>query len=634
MSSPIFTLLNLPTSLLSKNDFKSFSMGSDSIHNCNSITIEHITLIFRGYIYNLNELYPLLKTPLDIKNNYEIIIHLYQMYGLRYTISLLQGSFVFILFDNNYYKESSKMYVVRDTFGIEPLYILNTKEKIEDTDLDCSYHPTNSQKSNPLFHHIQRERGYSETNIHYHTHTISSPVYKHKPKNIIGFSSHLQNMSYISNLLMNYHKQDIIQQFPPGYCYEYTYSYQVLSCWEKTNSFQYSSFPITRIHRYNTLSNEKTSSSTSSEIVSDNSNNNIHAFYSIRNTLINAIDKQISAMSFSQKQGSYIGCLLSGGLDSSIIAALVNEYCILQGFPPLETFSIGFYGSEDLKHAKQVSEYLGTKHREVIITEKDYFVAMEKTIKTLETYDPYTIRSGISNYLINQWIVQHSHISLLFTGDGADELMGGHLHLYKSKDALDFDKNCKELLSNIHYFDVLRTTRISAKYGIQICMPFLDQIVVENYLSIPINMRYQEDYLSYNHFQTDKYNEKLLLRMAFSKEYSLNRYNQEWIPSTILWRTREDFSDGLVSSQKKTFKIIHDYISLLKIDMSLSKKYTHNKPKTLEQLLYRELFEKYYPTMGNILPYLWIPKYIDTNDPSPKSSNVYEQYMFWKNGNS
>ena len=573
-SFSIFTILNLNnSSFLNKNDFKILSIGSESIHNCDYIVMGHITLIFKGYIYNFQELVDLFQ-PTEINSkDYEIIIHLYNKYGIQYTLSLLQGSFSFILFDNNYYKDGSKMYVARDPFGIEPLYIYNT------IDPQPNQHETNEMSF-------------------YHENLTPLPT-------IFAFSSNLKQLSEFSNIL---NKPNCIKQFPPGHYNEYSFSYKVLSYWKENNLIKYYNFPITQIIPKSVVAN-------------DVNINRYNTLYNICNNLIDVIKKQVNS-----KNTCHIGCLLSGGLDSSIISAILNEYCIGNSIQ-LETFSIGFVGSDDLKYAKIVSEYLGTKHTEITITEKEYFYATEQTIKILGTYDTITIRSGIPNYLINQWIIKNSNIQLLFTGDGADELMGGHLYLHMAKNEIDFDNNCKELLNNIHHFDVLRSSKCTmlSKSEIQICMPFLDPIFVQSYLSIPLNLRYQYE---------NKYNEKLLLRLAFSKENSLNMYSKPWLPDEILHRTKEEFSDGLShSTNKKTAKIITDFTNTLNLDIKQCKKYTHNRPNTLEQLFYREIFEKYYPNLGNILPFMWMPQFIETSDPSPRSSGIYDEYTFWKNGN-
>lgn len=569
MSFPIFTLLNYSFLNLNKNDFKILSIGSESINNCDYITIDFITLIFKGYVYNFQELVDIIQNKsleLNKKNkDYEIIIHLYQKYGIQYTLSLLQGSFSLILFDNNYYKDGCKMYVARDPFGIEPLYIYNT---IENSSEQYQNENENQPKNSPT---------------------------------IFAFSSNLKQLSSFSNAL---NKLNCIKQFPPGHYNEYSVSYKVLSHWKEINSIKYYNLPIVNIIP-----------KTICDDVRLNTNN---ALYTICNNLINVIQKQIIA-----KPSSRIGCLLSGGIDSSIIAAILNEYCITNSII-LETFCIGFIGSNDLKYAKIVSEYLGTKHTEIIISENDYFFAIKHTIKILETYDTITIRSGITNYLINQWIIKNSKIQLLFTGDGADELMGGHLYLHMTNNSIDFDNNCKELLNNIHHYDTLRSSKTILNSNIQICMPFLDQIFVQNYLSIPLNIRYVDE---------NKYNEKVLLRMAFSKQNSLNMHKQMWIPDEILWRTKEEFSDGLCPSNTKITNIITDFMNTINLDIKQCKKYRHNPPKTLEQLFYREIFEKCYPNLGNILPVMWMPQFIETSDPSPRSSGIYNEYIFWKNDN-
>ena len=129
-------------------------------------------------------------------------------------------------------------------------------------------------------------------------------------------------------------------------------------------------------------------------------------------------------------------------------------------------------GSEDLINAKIVSEYLKTDHTEIILTPDEFFNAIPEVIKTIESYDTTTVRASVGNYLIGKYISKNTDIKVVFNGDGSDELTGGYLYFLKSPDNISFDKECKNLLNNIHYFDVLRSDKCISSHGLEPRTPF------------------------------------------------------------------------------------------------------------------------------------------------------------------
>ena len=303
-----------------------------------------------------------------------------------------------------------------------------------------------------------------------------------------------------------------------------------------------------------------------------------------------------------------IACLLSGGLDSSIVTALVAKY---YGAENLETYSIGLQGSEDLKHADIVSQYLGTKHTSVILSEDEFFEAIPEVIKNIESYDTTTIRASVGNYLIGKYIKNNSEAKVIFNGDGSDELMGGYLYFNHSPNSLEFDKECKRLLKDIHYFDVLRSDRCISCHGLEPRTPFLDYKWVDKFLSIPPDIRFNKNL-----------SEKFLFRNAFSQLYS------DILPYDILWRTKEAFSDGVSSINKSWFMIINEKIEYLyKFDFiksSLDEILKKENNLTLEKAYYKFLFNKYYNNLNHIIPYLWMPKFVDATDSSARTLKSYK----------
>jgi asparagine synthase (glutamine-hydrolysing) len=301
-----------------------------------------------------------------------------------------------------------------------------------------------------------------------------------------------------------------------------------------------------------------------------------------------------------------IACLLSGGLDSSLVAALVNDRLKLKGIQ-LETYSIGLKDSEDLKYAKMVSEYLHTKHTEVIVTEKYLIDSIPEVIKAIESYDTTTIRASLGNYLLGKYISKNSECKVIFNGDGADELMGGYLYMEKCPDPIEFDKECRRLLSNIHKYDVLRSDKCISSHGLEPRTPFLDRSFVQRYLSLDPWVRFSPLLI-----------EKQLIRNAFSKKYFVNSNREAILPDEILWRKKEAFSDGISSKQNSLFSILQEQI---KTPIS---SYFHNSPITQEQSYYRGIFEENYPNCSRLLCKFWMPKYIEAIDPSARTLAIYK----------
>lgn len=421
-------------------------------------------------------------------------------------------------------------------------------------------------------------------NNHYFSSTLKG-IYDFYLKDITKFKK------YDSDITKNYCHYTI-NQFIPG-TYSKFVKHDVLELYQQVKvnkNIKYSSFPCGSLK------------------IKDHSiiNNLITSYF------CNAVKKRV--LGTCERP---IGCLLSGGLDSSLVAALVNMY--YKGNEKLKTFSIGLNGSEDLKYARIVAEHLQTDHHEIIVTEDDFFNEIENVIENIESYDTTTVRASVGNYLIGKYIKENTDCKVIFNGDGADELMGGYLYFNNAKSDHEFNKECCRLLSDICYFDVLRSDRCISEHGLEPRTPFLDRSWVEFYLTIDKNLR--------RHTNKSKC-EKFLIRNAFSKEYP------NILPETILWRTKEAFSDGVSSLQKSWYEIINDKINeKCRNDINLSCKLMElyndknlfNNPTTMEQCYYRYFFNKYYKYSDNIIPYFWMPKYTNAKDASARSLDIYKK---------
>jgi asparagine synthase (glutamine-hydrolysing) len=300
-----------------------------------------------------------------------------------------------------------------------------------------------------------------------------------------------------------------------------------------------------------------------------------------------------------------IACLLSGGLDSSLITALVNKY--YDGV--LETYSIGMKGSEDLRNARIVADHLGTKHHEIIVTPEKFFEAIPDVIRDIESYDTTSVRASVGNYLIGKYISENSDAKVILNGDGSDELTGGYIYMLKAPNSTEFDRESRRLLKDIYLFDVLRSDKSMSSHGLEPRTPFLDKYWVDYYLRIPSEIRAD---VSHNGKRIEKY----LLRQSFQEN------EPDLLPSEILWRNKEAFSDGVSGHAGSWFEFIQKKVAEIKTPNSSAAQettqttYKVNPPKTKEQEYYREIFEKVYPDCASIVPYFWMPKYVNTDDCS------------------
>lgn len=304
-----------------------------------------------------------------------------------------------------------------------------------------------------------------------------------------------------------------------------------------------------------------------------------------------------------------IACLLSGGLDSSLVTALANNYLkFYNSHHRLETYSIGLKGSTDLQYARLAAEYLGTKHTEVVITEEDIVAAISEVIYNIESYDTTTIRASIGNYLVAKFISQRSDAKVILNGDGSDELFGGYLYMKKCPDDIAFDEEIRRLLGNIHYYDVLRSDKSISSNGLEARTPFLDKKLVNYVLQIPVLNR------NPNHLKSC---EKFLLRNSFTLANFQGHDGRQILPGEILWRTKEAFSDGVTATDRSLYHILQEHISKIK---SLEEKNVE-----IEKAHYKDEFLEHFPQCQEIIPEYWMPRFIESeqNDPSARTLECY-----------
>ena len=317
----------------------------------------------------------------------------------------------------------------------------------------------------------------------------------------------------------------------------------------------------------------------------------------LREKLVEAVDKRLQS-------DAPIGFLLSGGLDSSLVCAISAKILGKK----IRTFAIGMdLDPIDLKYAKETADFIGADHTEVTMTRRQVLDSLEEVIALLGTYDITTIRASMGMYLCCKAIHEQTDVRVLMTGEISDELFG-----YKYTDfapsAEAFQQEAKKRVDELYMYDVLRADRCISVNSLEARVPFGDLDFVKYVMSI-------RPELKMNTYDMGKY----LLRKAFADDHIL--------PDDILWRQKAAFSDAVGHSMVDDLK---EYAESLYSDEAFAKgceKYSFAKPFTKESLLYRDIFEKYYPGQAEMVKDFWMPnkswKGCDVQDPSARVLSNY-----------
>jgi asparagine synthase (glutamine-hydrolysing) len=424
----------------------------------------------------------------------------------------------------------------------------------------------------------------------YKLYNINDNISDNNLYNLYGFASELKSLEYFYNINNSHYR---VNQFEPG-------TFSVFKLESKVNSY-WKPFIENKSFFIPTFSHT---------LLTQNINELYDKFAIGVNTYLNAA--VIKRCNTTERP---IACLLSGGLDSSLIAALVANYFRTKG-KIIETYSIGLKNSEDVKFAAIVAEYIGSCHTEIILTEEQMFDAIPEVIEAIESYDTTTVRASIGNYLIGKYIASNSEAKVIFNGDGSDELFGGYLYMNKCPDDIEFDKETRRLLKDIHLFDVLRSDKSISSNGLEPRTPFLDRSFINYVLSIPSYFR--------NHKNLNR-QEKYLLRDSFNKGYFQDSLERQILPDIILYRKKEAFSDGVSCQERSLFTILQENIAnkLNQETEKLDSNVKFNADINTEKLYYLNIFKKYYPNCEHILPYFWMPKYSQATDPSARTLDFY-----------
>jgi asparagine synthase (glutamine-hydrolysing) len=466
-------------------------------------------LICNGEIFNYKELARTHNLNLTSGSDCEVILKLYEKYGIDQTIKMLDGEFAFVLYDMN----KHMIYAGRDPYGIRPLFI-----------------------------------GYNNNST-------------------LFFSSEVKALHNLCKT---------IEPFLPS-------RYMTV---DLSTSFQLN-YTI-----YFDLEFKQ-------EICSDDI---ITTYKEINRLFTRAVEKRLMS-------DRPVGCLLSGGLDSSLVTSIVKRY-----LPDLHCFSIGLDEGVDIIAARKVASFLNIppeNHHIVNFTVEEGINAIKSVIYQLESYDITTIRASTPQFLLANYIKNNTDIKVLYSGEGADELFAGYQYSKDAPSDSELHQDTKRLLRELYMYDNLRTDRTTAGCGLEVRIPFLDKEFTQYVMGLDPSLRRP----------TRQVQEKKLLRTSFSNVLKDHLPDfKEYLPENILYRPKEAFSDAVSSKEISWYRTLVEHIHSVVSDNDLEEcktKYTVNTPQTREALYYRNIFAELYPGRDNLIDHYWLPKWQgNIQDPS------------------
>lgn len=322
------------------------------------------------------------------------------------------------------------------------------------------------------------------------------------------------------------------------------------------------------------------------------------------------------------------GVLLSGGLDSSITSALAKKFASKRiesndqqdaWWPQLHSFSVGLEGAPDLKAAKIVADHIGTVHHEINFTVQEGIDAIRDVIYHLETYDVTTVRASTPMYLMAR-AIKSLGIKMVLSGEGADELFGGYLYFHKAPNSKEFHEETVRKLDKLHQYDCLRANKSLAAWGIEGRVPFLDK----EFIDVAMGINPEDKMIKNGRI------EKWVLREAF----------KDYLPESVLWRQKEQFSDGVGYSWIDSLKeLVSKEVSNSDF-ANASKIFPINPPQNKEEFYYRSIFKDHFPSdaAAKSVPSVpsvacstpqaleWDEAFKNMNDPSGRSvSNIHNE---------
>jgi asparagine synthase (glutamine-hydrolysing) len=540
-------------------EFHRLKINGLSKDSSQPFNIDNVSLLANGEIYNFKKLAEVYNLNLKGHSDCEVIIHLYNLVGIKKTCELLNGEFAFCIFDFN----TNEIHLARDHVGIRSLYYLHDEEG---------------------------------------TFAVSSEL-----KGLMNFTQ------CSTDLTIERGRTAPVDQFPNA-----SYgTYNINS--KKFVIFNYKTF-------LNTWNIEPADEPwPSQEFICKN----------ISEIIKKSVGKRLMCDRQMPDGSVAIGAFLSGGFDSSIVAALAQSALKSK----LHTFSIGFLNSPDLIAAREVSQYISSEHHEYVVEKEFMLDLIPEVIQQIETYDITTVRASTFMYALSKFIKRDfPEIVVILSGEGADEASGSYLYFrnlilmkYGSLDYPywtervqdEFSEETMRLLNDLRYFDALRGDKTTAAHSLEIRVPFLDQDFLNYYMNsfkVPVNLKLKNSI------------EKYILREAMTFKYIKDSQGRQLLPDHIIWRTKEAMSDGVSLHNESWFQIIQTRL-MSQRRKTFAQPFDVSEPVKgidLERSWYKELYTGYYPGCSHLLPYYWLPRWTydedsqPVQDPSARILNCYK----------
>ncbi len=409
------------------------------------------------------------------------------------------------------------------------------------------------------------------------------PLYYHKPQ------TESKSLMFCSEIKGMNHFDDSVEEFQPGTILEIN----IDNFGKISSSDTYNFETVYKTENYNVNLKHGYALGNNTEE---------HHLKNVRNSVINSVKRRLMA-------DRPIAFLLSGGVDSSLVAAISAK---LLG-QPINTFCCGMNEGTDLLYARKVAQHIGSNHKEVFFTPEEGLEAIRDVIWTTETWDTTTIRASVGQYLVCKHIGTKTDARVVLVGEGPDEVCSSYLFNYYAPDGKSLHDTALQYVKDIHMYDGRRADRCISRWGLEGRIALLDPEFIEAYWSIPAEMR----------MPTNKGIEKWWLRNAFE--------DTDILPRDVLWRKKEAFSDGVSSKEKSWFQIIQEHIDTQVSDEEFANEKSKWNCVTKEQYYYKKVFVEFFGEKRlNIIPHYWQPKWSangkevkDYIDPSARVLSAY-----------
>jgi asparagine synthase (glutamine-hydrolysing) len=572
-------------SVFMKDDTRAWGFHRLSINGMESAAdqpfyLKNCRLICNGEIYNFRELI----REFGFDNEYisgsdcEIIIHLYRKIGIYETLRRLDGVFGLVLHDY----ENGVTYVARDPVGVRSLFMGVVRHDGafggEHSDLACvSLNPDHYAIC--IASEMKSIHALCDTVVQFPSGCYMEYIGEDSMDGTTVFKSYYE------------YARIVLRQVSSGHLSQ-------LECQLKQLDVQYS-YP-------NFGGGGGGGGGGDDGYICDN----------IRELFTKAVVKRL----MSERP---VGCLLSGGLDSSLVTAIVARE-LRKAAPDtvLNTYSIGLEGSVDLYWARRVAEYLGTCHHEVALKEADFLNAIHDTIYQTESYCTTTIRASVGNFLISKYIQAQTDDVVIYCGDMSDEIFGSYRGFLKAPNDADFQRENERMIRDVRFFDLLRSDKSISGAGLEARVPFADKEFLAFVMRIPARFKRFDD----------ERMEKYLLRKAFQGADCADEDGKALLPDEVLWRRKEAFSDGVscaAGNGRTWVQMIKEYADRVVPDDEIDNKehalYSlHNPPYDKESFYYRRVFESIYSGRGETIPYYWRHPFCEgVLDPSARLLSFY-----------